>query len=186
MMAKIYSRYRYRFKTLQITDFCYQYLKQQNLESRAYYVVPSDNNRAMVVALKDGHHCIVDLDAMKCTCLEFQDRQIPCRHACAVCMHYHRNAEDYINTTAYSVDTYRSTYERPMPPFTSEHLSSDDNCEAPLQLTLRGRPPTKRKRKDQQQRTRQNQCSYCQSTEHNRRTCRQAGGTGGTIGGSRN
>ena len=185
MMAKFYIRYHSTFRTPRITNACYQYLQQQITQSRAYYVIPSDNNQAMVIASKDGHQRIVNLIDKTCTCLDFQDRGIPCRHACAVCTQYCRNAEDYIDSTIYSVSTYRSTYERPLPPFLSDNLSTDDNCKAPNQLTLRGRPPTKRKRRDEQHRTRINKCSYCHSSEHNRRTCRQASGMGGTIGGSR-
>ena len=161
MMAKVYSRYHCSFRTTRITDVCYQYLQQQMAKSRAFYIVPSDDNQAMVVALRDGHQRIVNLAERTCPCLEFQDRRTPCEHACAVCTQYHLQCRRLYRkySTTYSIATYPSTYKGPLPPFMSDNLSTNSDCEAPNQPVLRGRPPTKRKRRDEQQQTRTNKCS---------------------------
>ena len=77
-MAKFYERIRECHQNLRLTNYAYDYLWKQMETGRRYYIIPSDDNTAMVVAASDNHHQIVDLEAHTCTCLEFQNLSIPC------------------------------------------------------------------------------------------------------------
>ena len=151
---------------------------------RPYYIIPFDDNTAMVVATSDSHHHIVDLEVRTCTCLEFQDLGIPCQHACATCTEYHCDPEMYVEAS-YSLIAYCNTYNRPFSPFTTRDLTTMEDCKAPVITATRGRPPKKQKRKGegQGQGKRAYKCSYCHSTKHNQRSCRRGGQQ--TVGGTR-
>ena len=179
MMAKFYEREHRRQKTTRLTNYAYDYLALQETESRQFYAVPSDGIKAMVISAQNTYHYIVDLDKKTCTCLEFQDQNLPCKHACTACREYHLDAESYVGE-AYTLEVYRKTYERSFIPFLYQDLSSTIVCKAPLSIPLRGRPPKKRRSKDEAQRTQTHKCSLCGSKEHNRRTCRQPNVQGGT------
>lgn len=135
MMVKFYERYHRQQKTSRLTDYAYKFLHGQGTIGRNY--IPSDDDQGMVISGKDGHHRIVNLALKTCTCLEFQDQGIPCRHACAMCTEYYHDAEQSVDMTVYSLQTYRETYERSLAPFLSEELSSDDDSGAPFSA-----PPT--------------------------------------------
>ena len=49
----------------------------------------------------------MNLQEMSCTCLEFQDRKLPCRHIIAVCKEQTLDPKDY-TSQLYSLNTYRN------------------------------------------------------------------------------
>ena len=78
----------------------------------------------MAISAQNTHHYLFDLWEKLCTtCLNFQDRDFPYKHACAAHREYHLNAEDYVRI-AYKLETYRKTYEKALTPFVLEGLPS--------------------------------------------------------------
>ena len=143
-MAKFYERKHRRQKTTRLTNYAYDYLATQEAESRQFYAILSDGTKAMIVSAQNAHHYLIDLEEKTCTCLAFQDQEIPCKHACTAYHEYCLNAKGYMGE-AYTLETYRKTYERFLTPFLYQDLSSTSNCnsEAPISIPLRGRPPKK-------------------------------------------
>ena len=70
---------------------------------------------------------------MSCTCLEFQDRKLPCRHVMAVCKEQTLDPENYASQL-YSVNTYRNIYleDYARDPIKIEDLKPSSRCRAPL------------------------------------------------------
>ena len=52
----------------------------------------------------------VDLEAKTCTCHDFQDYEMPCDHAVALCMKQEREPEDFVSPI-FTVAEYKATYQ---------------------------------------------------------------------------
>lgn len=82
---------------------------------------------------------IVNLSEGTCTCLDFQDKNLPCRHAILACREFNLEPEVY-TSQVYSLNSYQNTYKIPMPPICLEDLESSLDCLLPLLSKRPGRP----------------------------------------------
>lgn len=89
---------------------------------------------------------------MSCTCLEFQDRKLPCHHVMAVCKEQTLDPEDY-TSQLYLVNTYRNIYsdDYTLDPIRIEDLKPLSRCRTPLIQKKSSRPQKKRLRKSSKQ-----------------------------------
>lgn len=109
--------------------------------------------------------------------MHFQDRKLPCRHACQVCQEHNHDLESYVSPV-YTIETYRSLYSDryAMPQIRLQDLPSDAHCLAPKIQKRKGRPRKKRLRRETfKRRKRPKHCQMCRSTEHDRRQCDYSG-----------
>ena len=171
LMMKIQSRSTKSHKTTRITNHALEYLMEQTGEAGKYTAVNSSSNVVMVQAPNGDSH-IVKLNEGTCTCLEFQDRKLPCQHAIRACQEFNLEPEAYV-AEMYEIDTYRSTYETFMPPICMEDLCRSSDCLAPPICRRSGRQKKKRQEKKRKKNSRMVRCSLCRSTDHNRRNCHQ-------------
>lgn len=191
MMTKIWTRKSRQHHNPRISDWAKTYLEKEFQSGRRHMVVGSDTHIAMVVAPQSRETHTVNLKLRQCTCLSFQDFEIPCRHAIAMACEYRLEPEDYVSDV-YRLHTYRSTYQQTVTPIQArtDELSSDSDCGAPFLKRSRGRPRKRRCRRGERarggngaegeggaagQQQVQHSCSYCGSMDHNRRTCRDGG-----------
>ena len=111
----------------------------------------------------------------------YQDLGLPCQHVLACILYIQRTPQQYISDNLLA-NTWRQTYSINMRPIIFTPLLEDPEIEAPLTRVLRERPRKERYRHDSkgQRATRDRtgqvnqpqQCSTCQRTGHNARTCR--------------
>lgn len=168
-MQKAFERLHRRQKSSHFTDYLMRELDKEFQESRRYRTAPADDFIAQVF-LPSGPSEIVKWQESKCTCLEFQDRGFPCRHAMAMSRDARLSSYDKISLY-YRLETYRATYLVALHPIQAEGLSSSDDCAAPVLVATKGRPRKQRIRHDRPS-TRTYHCSQCGSPNHTRRSCR--------------
>ena len=106
-MQRCFERRHRKQKTTRITNFAMTYLAEQAKESRRYSCQGSDREKAMVVTPTGGHH-IVCLAEKVCSCGDFQEHLLPCRHALTVCKEHGPDPEDYVSPI-YCMESYRAT-----------------------------------------------------------------------------
>jgi hypothetical protein len=99
---------------------------------------------------------IVSLRARTCSCLQFQDLLIPCRHAIAAIRDFNCDIDDYISEL-YFTSSYKETYKMATAPIRWDDLipNKGGDCEPPQwkdeeDTEKRGRPAKKRKLKAHQ------------------------------------
>lgn len=176
VMNLFFERRGKTFKNNRLTDLATNWLEKEKGASATYRVLSSTMQRAVVEAPSGGQH-IVEMDARTCTCLEFQDRKLPCKHAIAVCKEHNLEPEDYVSII-YSVEEYRSTYQGALPPVMMD-VPLSDTCLAPfLGQKKKGRNKKKRIRREELVRKaikKVVRCSLCKSPHHNKRTCDGSG-----------
>ena len=176
VMNMFFERRIKTFKNNRFTDLATTWLEKEAQASATYRVFSSTMQRAVVEAPSGGQH-IVDMEARTCSCLEFQDRRLPCKHAIAVCKQHNLAPEDYVNVI-YRMEEYRSTYQGVLPPIIMD-LALSDVCLAPfLCRKKKGRSKKKRIRKEELVRKAPKKvmrCSLCKSPHHNKRTCDGSG-----------
>src|SRR5437588_6749939 len=95
-MNTIYKRQRQVMKNTRWTTAAWNHIQEQKREAGQYRVLSSAEGQAIVIHLTGVQH-IVKLKERICTCLEFQDRELPCRHAIAVCDVEGKDPETYIS-----------------------------------------------------------------------------------------
>jgi hypothetical protein len=166
VMGKVFSRSRRQQKTTRITNFALDYLKVNQALQTNWQFHESDNGVGTVVTRFARN--TVDLNKKMCTCGEFQDRQMPCKHALALCKEQYLEREDYVSKI-YSMNAYRKTYGLPLPSIMADNLPKDEACQAPPKLRAIGRPRTARIRSKTGAKI--YFCSICGSRNHNRRRC---------------
>ena len=173
-MSKFYERREHKFPLDRWTKAANDYYQEQLLKSRRGYIVtPSEPNVALVNKPASNESFVVDLNKQQCTCLDFQDRRIPCRHAIAVCREFQLEPELYIDET-YSVEVYRATYAGKLRPIVHDDLEPDDKTLPPLIEKRRDRRRISRirrrksKAKDPSQHQPVRHCTRCGHAGHNR------------------
>lgn len=121
------------------------------------------------------------LDRKYCTCKEYQDLQLPCRHALAV-LSLTRNAVREHIPSIYDIGTHQLTYEPVFDAVDWNDLEDDENCSACEPRRERGRPTKRRRRHGERIYNRINRCSACLGHGHTRRSsvCPMFG-TGRTV-----
>lgn len=105
-------------------------------------MICSNKNTALVFENQSVKSYTVDLATNSCSCKDFQDIQIPCRHAIAAINQYSYSTNDFIHK-AYYITSYRATYEASFTPIDMENLLEDSDCEACNLKSRRGRIPKK-------------------------------------------
>ena len=86
----------------------------------------------------------VDLTTRSCSYKDFEDIQIPCRHAIAAIREFKYAVNDFIHE-AYYITSYKATYQASFPPISME-LSDDSDCGPCSVWSRRGHISKKRKR----------------------------------------
>ena len=114
--------------------------------ARQYSVICSNKSTALVYenhkARDQGY--TVDLAAGSCSCKDFQDIQIPCRHAMAAIQEFKYAIDDFVHE-GYFITSYKAAYKSSFLPIDMANLSDDSDCEACNIRPRRGRIPRKRK-----------------------------------------
>jgi hypothetical protein len=180
LMETLYKRKGKKHQSIRLTDFARCYIEKQYRLAGEYTARMSEIDVA-IVTHRSGKDQLVQLGEGKCTCLEFQDYEMPCRHAIAVCIHTGQEPEDFISRY-YKMDVYRKTYELSMHLIQIQELQADDSCLAPAIRPQKGRPRKKRLRKKVlgSKGKRKMHCSLCDSLHHRRPQCDGSGPAGGT------
>ena len=167
LMDTFYKRLHQWNKHPRLTDSTITYLDSQKNIRMAYNIQSSAVGIGSVTAYT-GRQRIISLQKQYCSCGNFRERRVPCRHALHLCKEQGLDREDYISRI-YSLEKYRATYQYSFPPLSSEGLSSDETCQAPFFRRLPGRPTTARQRAKPDASSQQ--CSQCGEAGHNRRRC---------------
>ena len=170
MMNYFYQRFKAQHKTPRITDEAIAYMDTQLIVPRRYHAFSSAPEEG-IVTTSTGSQRRVHLAQRICSCGEFQDRKLPCRHALHLCKEQRLDRESYVNRI-YSIAELRATYQCLFPPIILDDLPSDPTCQAPRWIRLPGRPTVARRRTKQE--VRELRCSNCHEQGHNKRRCSQA------------
>jgi hypothetical protein len=93
---------------------------------------------------------VVNLKRYKCTCLEWQDRKLPCAHAWYTAQHFKFDSKKIYNEAAniYYTATYNLMYLPSLRPVLLNNLIPDLTTLPPELKRAIGRPRTKRYRRD--------------------------------------
>jgi predicted nucleic acid-binding Zn finger protein len=146
----------------------------ENYQRAHRYKVESAKEGLAQVYVPEGQTYVVDLKERTCTCGEFQEFLIPCQHTIAVCLWQATDQYDYLHEW-FSLEYYRATYSHCIQPVQGEDIVAKwEECGPPIMVKQRGRPKKKRIRKEENRR-RQDMCSFCGQKGHNRRNCRNGG-----------
>lgn len=129
---KYYQRQRKKQPTGRLTNSAWKYIRSEEMEASRYKLISFPEGIAHVLTLSGAAH-IVNLSKGTCTCLGFQDRHLPCRHAMAVCKDQVLNPEDF-TLSVYTVENYRNIYSEDfaLDPIRIEDLEISVSCLAPL------------------------------------------------------
>ena len=174
MGGKYYQRQRKNQPTGRLTNSAWKYIRSEEMEASHYKLVSFSKGKAHVSTPSGTAH-LVNLQESTCTCLKFQDRHLPCRHAMAFCKDQVLDPDDF-TSPVYTVDNYRNTYSQDfaLDPIRVQDLESSVSCLAPLVQKKSGRPQKKRLRKSAQKRIKaKRHCTISGSKNHNRRQCDQ-------------
>lgn len=88
-----------------ITDYAKSILDANYQQARRYKVESAEKGLAQVY-IPGGSAHIIDLKEKSCSCGEFQEYLIPCRHAVAVCLWQTEDPYKYVDEW-YSIEYYR-------------------------------------------------------------------------------
>jgi len=110
-----------------LTKFAQYYYNEQLEQAGHYQCQPQNAQRALIKRLEstqtEGR--IINLSNNTCTCHEWQDYHIPCRHAIRAIQHFKKgDPKDLINKR-WSVKAYRETYELSLHPVLLHELEPD-------------------------------------------------------------
>ena len=172
-MTTVYKRRTEKMtKSTRLTDYAYTYLEDERKRTGWYVVYPSNNRQASIQATT-GFIRIVDLQERTCSCGDFQELLLPCRHAQQLCREIcegPRKEREYYVSECYTLDEYRETYQDSIPPIEPNIVEEDPTCKAPPRQKTAGRPKKQRIRHKVRP-TKALHCSTCGRDGHNRRTC---------------
>ena len=177
-----------------------QLLDQQKLESKHYCAIVTQRTATEIKARVDPTlranpgdfqrivHLTLDPDTAWCSCLDFKEYLLACRHIIAVCdavkLDGTRLESRRFNDPCWSIDSYVSTYEARFPIILTAALATQTDLHPPQIRAGAGRRQEKRYKKGHrptqasQMRSeaggpkRKIRCGNCQRFEsHNTRTC---------------
>lgn len=152
----------------EFTSWVLQQIQKSQLNARMHQVEMASISEGRVTEgrqLSLQHS--VDLQHKTCTCRVYQDLVLPCQHALACILHIQRIPQHYIPDDL-SVNTWRQTYTSNMRPIIFTSMPNNLNPEIRYRRDARGQ----RGPRDRTGPANQQQCSTCQTTGHNARTCR--------------
>src|SRR5258706_642038 len=172
-MTMIYERRRKPQLGQVLADIPYQKYLERKEYSRRYFVLSSNDGLHQVQVPDTGVYKIVNLKAITCECTNFQEYRSPCAHAIAAIVKDAENPFDYFDISFY-LEQYRKSYERSLPPVSIAALKKDGKTGPPIIIKKRGRPSTKRIRKQATwcKNLMKRRCGTCEQYGHDRRTCK--------------
>jgi hypothetical protein len=168
-METIYNRYHRVQQNTVLADVPLAKFKERQKTSRRYQVFKSKVGVYQVQIPDSGLKYTVELAENGCSCRNFWEYHGPCAHAIAACRFESTDPYEHFSK-AYTVKSYRRTYEVAMPPLSVENLPSDLHILPPLIVKKRGRPREKRIRKGAHKK-KQTRCTNCLQLGHNKRRC---------------
>jgi MULE transposase domain/SWIM zinc finger len=144
----------------------------ENIDAgRALEVIPSSTTVFLVKSLNsEAEEHKVNLEEKTCTCLYFQQRQFPCRHATAAIRECgDLSIHDFVHQ-CYKLQSLRTLYERAIEPVLQNELQSN-HVKPPVVKKQPGRP-RKHRFRSRGERGPGKRCSNCGIVgHHNKRTC---------------
>ena len=164
-MNTIYKRRYSKQKSNTLTDYAWTHLEKERQKTGTYRIQSSTHERASLIAL-NGHIQTVNLAQRTCTCQDFQEYEMPCRHAQQVIHDRGLDVEDYISNF-YTLDEYRRTYLDFLPPINPQEINEEIFCTAPPRQKKPERLKTARKRRKIRP-TKLHHYSICGSSTHKR------------------
>ena len=181
-MDKLYEWHKLEHKTDRVTDYAWRWIQDGRKQS-AEYTVQNSRPFCGIVTTGTGSHHIVDLEAKTCTCHDFQDYEMPCDHAVALCMKQEREPEDFVSPI-FTIAEYKATYQSFLHPIDLNVLAAAD-VKPPEFVVQAGRPKIRRERRKRFDLSKQRmRCSICKSFKHNRRTCDHSGPSASDVSAS--
>ncbi|XHG07747.1 hypothetical protein AWENTII_013014 [Aspergillus wentii] len=160
--------YKFKRSSSTLTDFAQDYITRQKQLSRTFHAVASSQDQFTV--FKNAMGYVVDIPTGTCSCFEWQDLKLPCRHALAAISSTSRSINEFVHDI-YSIDTYKAIYSSVLMPVDMRDLDKGDQCIAPEMRKRRGRKP----KNPPQQSTEQGNAS---GTQSHCSVCRQEGHSG--------
>src|SRR5436190_22866131 len=127
MIKKFYIYQNHSFKFIILTDYAQQYVESQWELLRRYWMICSNKTTALIYENHKAQNqdYTVDLAARSCSCKDFENIQIPCRHAIAVIWEFKYAVNDFIHE-AYYITSYKATYQASLIPVNMELLEDSD------------------------------------------------------------
>ena len=135
-----------------LTRFAHYYYSAQLEQAGHYECQPQNTQQVLIKRLEstqtEGR--IVNLSNNTCTCREWQDYHIPCRHAIRAMQHFNKGDPKDLIHKRWSVEAYRDTYELSLHPVLLHELEPDGETKPmPQQREKKpGRPKVKRIKAD--------------------------------------
>ena len=152
IMKQFYDRREKKHFTQDLTRFYDKYWEMER-ESSGFYLVQPQSRSSGTALVKRGESShggrLVNLRLHTCTCLEWQDRRFPCRHAIAV-MHYFKDREQLQRDPCrrfFTVETYKKMYEGSLRPSPWTSIAPEEGWIPPPKPKKKGRPKEKRYRR---------------------------------------
>lgn len=187
LMAERFSRLQLASKpdAGRFTKFCLKQLSLQRPWARTNRVQLSSTTTGRVTNGHDGQVYLVDLAHGTCSCMRYQENQIPCGHAIACILQVNRPLEEFLPNSL-SIDTWRSTYTTNLQPVDITYLALAADILPPFTRIQRGRPRKARVRPGEARQRAQieqhmgllpegpiwaHHCQTCGNTGHNTATC---------------
>src|SRR6266513_70006 len=147
-----YSRMSAELNSPHSTKLAHYYYREQLEQAGHYECQPQNAQQALIKRLEstqiEGR--IVNLSNKTCTCREWQDYYIPCRHAIRAIQHLNKGDPKDLIHKRWSVEAYRDTYELSLHPVLLHELEPDGQTKPmPQQRGKKlGRPRVKRIKAD--------------------------------------
>ena len=119
---------------------------------------------------------IVNLEINKCTCMKFQEDELPCRHAVAIIFQKGIDITNYCSWY-YLNETLRQTYVPVVHPICTAHSFgipddvTNEIIRRPARKSKAGKPRATRY-KSFHEKLKDIRCGVCKQPNHNRRTCK--------------
>ena len=149
IMKQFYDRREKKHFTEKYTRFYNKYWEIERESSGHYLVQPqSRSTGAALVKRGESSHGgrLVNLDQRTCTCLEWQDRRFPCRHAIAVMRYFKVENQVEPQLKRFIVEAYKKMYEGSLRPSPWTNITPEEGWVPPPRLKKKGRPKEKRYR----------------------------------------
>jgi hypothetical protein len=168
IMQIIYQRYHEPQKSNVLCNIPWAKFQDRLKDSRRYQVFQSSTGICQVQIPDTGVKYTVNLKENSCSCNNFFQYRGPCAYAIAACRYEAEDPFDHFDS-CYSIRKFRRTYEVPIQPMSIEDLPVS-YIQPPKLVKKRGRPRTKRIRKNSWKRKSQ-KCSNCFGLGYNKRRC---------------
>jgi len=140
IMKQFYDRRERRHFTQDFTRFYDKYWDTER-ESSGFYLVQPQSRSSGTALVKRGNSShngrLVNLHLHTCTCLEWQDRRFPCRHAIAT-MRFFKVKEQVEPCHFFTVETYKKMYEGSLRPSPWTDITPEEGWVPPLKLKKKG------------------------------------------------